>query len=339
MLSENTELDRLIATAYSEAYKRHGDIGVKLETFAHQVKSVVRKHMGERPLPDAVNAFLTELHTSDLYLATGCAVHSEIAWQLFTSTYRKFVDRLARLFCKTRDTAHDLADNVLTDLLLPDRSGRSRITSYDGRSSLSTWLRVIMSHRAINEYKRKGNTASTFDTSEISDLPALGVMELTFDLDRYEGVLQDSLQTACESLAAQERLMLLWRYEEGLQLGQIARLLGIHQSTVTRQLDRIQERLRTKVMSILASRHGLGEADIEECLKDLVENPFHSISVIDLIKELPGPAQQEVSQVSSLMGEGASTDWHPPRRCTAVSRRAHHGSRRAVAAVGGREIA
>jgi len=335
MVSENTELDRLIAKAYSDAYSCHGDLGVKLETFGRQIRSVVKKHMGHTPLPDAVNTFVTELHTSDLYLAIGCAEHSEPAWQLFTSTYRKFIRSLARLFCKTPDAARDLADNVVVDLLLPDRSGHSRISSYDGRSSLATWLRVIVSHRAINERQRKGNnTTRMFDIAEVSDLSALRIMDSTLNIDRYEGVLRDSLQTACEGLADQERLMLLWRYEEGLQLGQIARLLRIHQSTVTRQLDRIQEGLRRKVISILASKHGLGAAAIEECLKDLVENPFHSISVVDLIRRIPGLSQEEALQGLSFVGEAAASNARPPRKCTGASRRAHDGSHQARAAVG-----
>jgi len=285
--------------------------------------------MGQAPL-DAVNAFVTELHTSDLYLAIGCAEHSEPAWQRFTATYRKFIRSLARLFCKTPDGARDLADNVLVDLLLPDRSGQSRIASYDGRSSLATWLRVIVSHRAINERQRKGNnTTRMFDIPEVSDLSALRIMDSTLNIDRYEGMLRDALQTACEGLADQERLMLLWRYEGGLQLGQIARLLRIHQSTVTRQLDRIQERLKRRVMSILASKHGLGPAAIEECLNDLVENPFHSISVVDLIRKIPGLSHQEALDGLSFVGEGTAHNPRPPRKCTAASRRPHDGSHRA----------
>src|SRR5215467_5195285 len=95
MLSQNTELDRLIAKAYSEAYCRYGDLNVSLETFGRQVRSIVTKHLGSESLKDQVNAFVTELHTSDLYLATGCAEHSETAWHVFISNYRRFIGSLA----------------------------------------------------------------------------------------------------------------------------------------------------------------------------------------------------------------------------------------------------
>jgi len=69
--------------------------------------------------------------------------------------------------------AHDLADNILADLFLPDRSGNSRIVSYDGRSSLSTWLRVVISNRAINAQRSSGSTQSVELLSDIPDEPAL----------------------------------------------------------------------------------------------------------------------------------------------------------------------
>lgn len=78
--------------------------------------------------------------------------------------------------------------------------------------------------------------------------------------------------------------MVLWRYQDGLQLGQIARLLGIHQSNVTRQLIRLQGKLRDEVVAILRSAHGLSEQAIQECLEDIVENPRHEISILDFIK-------------------------------------------------------
>ena len=49
--------------------------------------------------------------------------------------------------------------------------------------------------------------------------------------------------------------MLLWRYEQNLQLGEIAHLMGIHQSNVTRQLLRLQARLREAVIGNLAEQY------------------------------------------------------------------------------------
>src|SRR5262249_6780256 len=101
---------------------------------------------------------------------------------------------------------------------------------------------------------------------------------------RYGSALWDSLRSACDGLTPRERLILLWRYEDGLQLGQIARLLGIHQSNVTRQLERMQGKLRDEVVAILSQKHGLSRSAVQECIQDIVENPRHRVSILDFIK-------------------------------------------------------
>jgi len=60
--------------------------------------------------------------------------------------------------------------------------------------------------------------------------------------------------------------------------------LGIHQSNVTRQIERMQSQLRKEVIRLLSTKHGLSRLAIEECLKDIVENPIHSLSILDVIK-------------------------------------------------------
>jgi hypothetical protein len=68
--------------------------------------------------------------------------------------------------------------------------------------------------------------------------------------------------------------MLIWCYEDNMPLGDMAHLLGIHQSNVTRRLVRVQARLRESVIESLASQHELSPAAIQECPIDVIENPL-----------------------------------------------------------------
>lgn len=296
----SSELEESIAALYSEGYERYGDLGLEPHTFSDRVGAIVRKHLGPAPDTNDAVTFVRGLHGRDLYLATACAQHgpgletsksassaheASIPWKTFETTYKGHIHSLARFFHRAGVVADDLADNVLADLFLPDRSGVSRIASYDGRSSLATWLRVIVCNRAINA--RRSNNYSSQNTEigpEMPDQPALDNIELAVRAARYGPALQDSLAAACRGLTPRERLVLLWRYEHGLQLGQIARLLGIHQSNVTRQLERTQNKLRDEVITILSERHGLSRSAIQECLQDVVDNPGHNISLLGFIK-------------------------------------------------------
>ncbi|HEX4602609.1 MAG TPA: sigma-70 family RNA polymerase sigma factor [Candidatus Angelobacter sp.] len=305
-MSPNSELEPIIASGYSEGRARFGDLGLDPEVFAKRIEAIIQKHLGANPPMEASVSFAKSLHSRDLYLATACAQHSLYpatdpatgvpsehagrAWKMLESTYRGFIRDLARYFFRKGFISQDLADNILADLFLPDRSGTSRIVSYDGRSSLSTWLRVVISNRAINA-KRCSATMQTVEIlADIPDEPALERIDSGLRTKRYQEPLKDSLTLACRRLTLRERLILLWRYEDGLQLGQIARLLDIHQSNVTRQLDRLQGKLREHVIEILSTRHGLSLDAIEECLKDIVENP-QTVAILEFIKGKQGPSQ------------------------------------------------
>jgi RNA polymerase sigma factor (sigma-70 family) len=295
----NSELDPIIANGYSEGRARFGDLGLDLQTYAKRICGIVQKHLGDDPPREAVLGFVRGLHGRDLYLATACAQHSlkpgdnqeldalperaSQAWKILESSYKGFIRDLSRFFFRKGFVAHDLADNILADLFLPDRSGTSRIVSYDGRSSLSTWLRVVISNRAINAQRSSASMQSVEILTDIPDEPALASIDSGLRTQRYQTPVEESLIVACESLTLRERLILLWRYEDGLLLGQIAQLLGIHQSNVTRQLERLQAKVRERVVEILSTRHGLSLAAIEECLNDISENP-QTIAILELIK-------------------------------------------------------
>ena len=268
----------LVDLAYREGFACHGDLSMDREVFRSHVLKVLEKHLGAPPPEAAAARFMGQLHTNDLYLAAACAQRHDQAWKRFYEIYRKCVKDLAASVSPSWDAARELAANILGDLFMPDRSGRPRIASYDGRSSLTSWLRVIVSNHAINERVRKDNTGLDLAIiSESAYASGSEAVESAVRANRYQKLVSSALKAACESLTDHERLVLLLRYDEELRVGRVARLLGVHACTVTRQLDRIQEKLRENVVSTLASKHLLNPAEIEECLTDLTENPSHSI--------------------------------------------------------------
>jgi RNA polymerase sigma-70 factor, ECF subfamily len=309
------QLDSVVSAAYLEGCSRFGNLGLELPAYSDRIHSIVKKHLGPSPKPAQAEAFVKSLHLCDLYLATACAQYSlgrsdnrgdgsaeyaSAAWKILETTYRGFVCDLVRFFYRPGFVSQDLADNIIADLFLPDRSGASRIASYDGRSSLSTWLRVIVCNRSINAQRCSANAKSTDIQAEMPDEPALESIETTLRARRYRAALEDSLACACRKLTPRERLVLLWRYEDGLQLGQIAKLLGIHQSNVTRQLERMQNKLRDHVIAVLSTKHGLSRSAIKECLEDITENPRHEISILDFLNVLQQPGGNGTTSMAPM---------------------------------------
>jgi len=263
---------------YQNGYYFHGDLQIISGEFKAHLWTIIKKCLDKNTNDNNVIRVINSLHGDDLYLAFACAQHSPQAWDRFTNSYRRYIHNLAAIVSPGKEVANELAENILADLFLPDRSGRSRIASYDGRSSLATWLRVIICHRAINEQARKFNNMTQLDDlCEKADEEAVRSIEMALRSSRYRSLIRDSLEHACNELTERERLLLLLRYEKGLQLGKIGRLFGLHQASITRQLGRIQAKIRQSFESILTHKYKLCEAAIDECLSEIAENPAYPI--------------------------------------------------------------
>jgi len=135
-----------------------------------------------------------------------------------------------------------------------------------------------VSNRAFNERENRWSKHEGIESvGEIPDSCALSGIDACLRSGRYEHMIQDAFKSACGALSDRERLLLLLRYDKEIQLSRIARLLHVHPSTITRQLERIYAKLRTNVREILVSAHNLDDMAMEECVAEIVENPNQSI--------------------------------------------------------------
>jgi RNA polymerase sigma factor (sigma-70 family) len=299
-MSFSQELERAIVNGYAVGRARFGELGIDMTIYAGRIRFVVQKNLGVSASDNEALAFVKRLHFRDLYLATACAKeslgwtensnedalrsYSSLAWNTLEREYKTFVNDLARYFFRHHFMGGDLAGDMLAELFLPDRFGNSRIMSYDGRSSLCTWIRAILANRSVNLQRGKAYAQTEEIDPRIPDWPSFMNVDRMVRARRYGDRLADAMKLVVSHLAPPERLLLLWRYEDGLQLAQIAKLLGIHQSNVSRRLRRLHRTLRNRIVASLTSKYQLSQAAIDDCLQDIVENPYLQISILDALK-------------------------------------------------------
>ncbi len=283
MTVSTRQLEQVIRTSFTDATAFHGELGLSLCAWKVKVLAILgRCH--KDPEDVAAAGFAERLHNRDLYLATCCAERLDSAWRRFEALYQRYIAELVRCLARNPLQASDVGDALMVDLFLPDRSGQSRIASYDGRSSLATWLHVIVTHRVANERTRKWNSVERpGEMPEVADHTAVGELEADLRAQRYGPAVDESLRRACQALSTRETRMLLWRYQRGLLLEEIARLLSIHPSTVCRQLERLTEKLRNDVVTTLTRTYGVPETVIDDCFHDVLENRTGSVSLFGLL--------------------------------------------------------
>jgi RNA polymerase sigma-70 factor (ECF subfamily) len=266
-----TTVASLIYKAFSNGIAVHGDLGLTIEDFAAHTKTIIAKRLGPDPGQDAAGRFVAGLHAEDLYLAAACAHNSAPAWSLLAAVYNDHIDRVSHAVCSTHQEARELASSVLAHLFFRDREGQTRIASYDGRSSLATWLSTIIRHQAINQRQLKSNEAEPLDSLiGIPNPKAVSALEAVLFQSKYGEAITDSLKWAARQLSERERLVLALRFEDEMLATEIAKMLHVHPAQITRTVKQAEVKFHEAVLTRLTAQHGLAEPAIEECIGQIL---------------------------------------------------------------------
>ena len=241
--------------------------GLPPEAFAESLRRSAEKRFGCAPSdPSEVEAYLKSLHLEDLALACACSEGIEQAWEFFIAHFRQDLRNAASAMLRGSGRADDARAEELADSLYAELYGvRSRADGrrkslfeyFHGRSKLSTWLRAVLAQKQVDMFRTSGRTVS-LDAEMEGDVPrdlASRVKSVRADPDpdreRYIGRFERALSTALASLAPRERMILACYYVDQLTLAEIGRMLREHESTVSRQLERMRRALREGVTQAL----------------------------------------------------------------------------------------
>jgi RNA polymerase sigma-70 factor (ECF subfamily) len=260
-------------------------VGLIRSEFAAKLSAIGGKHNYGLPrgsVPSAMNlsAFLRGLHLTDLALAHACALGREAAWQHFFSLYRVPLIEAAIAITGSATLGHDLAESLHSQLFgLTERDGlrRSPLESYSGRGALMGWLRTTLAQRHVDYYRQTRREAPL----EAEDPPAPPMA--TAPSPAVTKKLQDAIRDTLQTLSAENRFLLSSYFLDQRTLRQIAQLLGVHEATVSRKLNRLTLDLRKLLLKSLQtaglSRRGAEEAlgtdprDLSINLRSLLQTP------------------------------------------------------------------
>jgi RNA polymerase sigma factor (sigma-70 family) len=237
--------------------------------------------------PDKLDDYLSSLHLEDLALAVACLENCEAAWEHFFAAYRGYLRSAAAAILRRSSAspeASELADSLFAELYgLEDghRRERSLFRYFHGRSSLKTWLRAVLAQRHIDGI-RAGRRFDSLDgddpkSAALQKLARVSAPAVDPHRDRYNALFVRALQAALAGLDARDEQRLRLYYAEERTLADIGKQLGEHESSVSRNLDRIRLALRRTVEDTLrngcpavngfAAEQGLSDAQISLCFE------------------------------------------------------------------------
>ena len=268
----------------SSLYEQSGAArwGLSRAQFVLGLERSVRKRFVEgAPARERLEEYLGALHAEDLALAVACLQGLESAWEHFVQEYRAYLRAAAGAITKASQygsNPQELADSLFSDLFgLVDgkRGERSLFRYFHGRSSLKTWLRTVLAQRHVDHIRAHRRLESIDgEDGEKRELPLERVPTPLIDPHRahYLSCFTTALETCVGQLDAGDRERLELYYARQMKLAEIGRKLGEHESSVSRNLERIRRELREMTEQCLRSAYSLREAEIQQCFAYAAED-------------------------------------------------------------------
>ena len=262
----NPAVQSVVSEMVAELHAKAGceRIGLTLESFSTILCEIGTKY-GASSESEA-RSFFVSLRIDELALARACAAGENSAWEIFLTRYREKLYLSALRIAREDSAARELADTLYADLYgTSTREGErvSKLASYSGRGSLEGWLRTVLAQEYVNRYRRTKRLVSLDEESEEGVQYRAPDPEPATPADNR---LARATDAVLAELPADERMILSAYYLDGRTLAEIARMLGVHESTISRKLDKLAKSLRKQIVAAL-TKDGMSRRQAEEALE------------------------------------------------------------------------
>ncbi len=258
----------LVDELLPELYAKSGcdKFGLTRESFAEILCEIGAKQAASAAPEAELRLFFLSLRADELALARACAAGHNQAWEIFLTRYREKLYLSALRIAREDSAARELADTLYADLYgTGTRDGQrvSKLSSYSGRGSLEGWLRTVLAQECVNRYRRTKRLVSLEEESEEGVQFTAPNPEPVVPADNR---LAQATDEALAFLSGEDRMVLSAYYLDGRTLAEIARMLGVHESTISRKVDKLAKSLRKQIVAALG-RRGMSRRQAEEAME------------------------------------------------------------------------
>ena len=218
------------------------------------------------PASDNVSeqSFLASLRLEELVLARACARGNERAWEVFLTRFRATLYETAYKIAKIESEARSLADSLYAELYGIDPKGQQRTSKllyYHGRGSFEGWLRTVIAQEYVNRYR------STKLETSLEGAMEDGAQFAAFDPEVMvaDPRLQAAVSAELSELDVEARFLMAAYYLDRRTMAEIAKLQGVHESTISRKLERVASGVHKRIRQRLVQA-GMSSRQAEEVM-------------------------------------------------------------------------
>ncbi len=212
------------------------------------------------PADEEIAKALSRAHAADLYLACACASGVPGAAEVLKRTFEPTLLAYVRKTLGSSLIVDEVWQALLVKLLVGD-GDRATIACFGGRGPLAAWLKIAAYRLGLNLLRSEGKL-------ELTSLEALAgaIHDRDPELDllraRYGEALRVALSDALRGLTSHERVLVQLAYVEGMTHARISVMYRVNQSTITRRLFEIRERIAAGVQRSMRVRAGVEPSEL-----------------------------------------------------------------------------
>jgi RNA polymerase sigma-70 factor (ECF subfamily) len=267
--AEDSALESTVLAAIAHRYGESGaeSYGIPPQNFQQIVAAVAIRYTRDASEAERLEVVAT-LRIGELVLARACTFGNEHAWDVFLARFRASLYETAYRIAKDEATGRELADGLYAELYgIPNREGRriSKLDYYMGRGSLEGWLRTVLARQHIDRCRTQAKDVSLEEQIEAGvGFAASSPVEVAETDDRVTTAVAQTLA----EVGSEERFLLASYFLDQRTLANIGRQLGVHESTISRKLEKLTGKLRKRLRKRLQTA-GINPQRCEELLLEI----------------------------------------------------------------------
>jgi RNA polymerase sigma-70 factor (ECF subfamily) len=266
------DIEQIVAARYGESGAE--SYGITPQSFTEIVAAVVDRYAAGAT-PAERRELVRSLRVEELALARACSAGNNAAWNAFVARFRVPLFATACRLTKDETSARDLADELNADLYgLPNSQGRraSKLDYYMGRGSLEGWLRTVLSRQYIDRCRSRAKETS------LDELIEQGVSfpgDVQLSGSKTDSRICGAIRETLAELSEEERFLLAAYYLDQRTLADVGRMMAVHESTVSRKLEKLTDTLRKRVRKRLLA----GGIDHRQCIEIMQELDVRDMNI------------------------------------------------------------
>lgn len=166
----------------------------------------------------------------------------------------------------------ELAQRVRTRLLVAPQGKVARLSTYDGRGKLKSWLWTATKLELLQATRGMGQAPA-------EDIEAFGHLagnertpEANARSKKDTKLVSDALRDALALLQPRERTLLRMRFVDGVSTEELGRMFQVHRTTAQRWIEAAQATIMAAMRAQLEKQARLGRSDVDSLVGEVAQS-------------------------------------------------------------------